>query len=197
MAKNKSGAKTAAPVEAAHTITEGDEPVQTPESGDAPVEDAATDASAAPATAIPRTRGPRGTKESDVITVVFAGNPKRGGSKAHAAFACYQNGMTIAEFCDAVDALGDGHKATATGHLVYDTKHNFISIEGYKVPGGVLAPKEPRVAKPKAEKAPKASGAKAPTSAAPEGVEASAEAKANAERLASEVQAATVEESIE
>lgn len=97
-----------------------------------------------------RTRGPRGVPETAVITVLADKNPKRAASKAFAAFENYRNGMTVKEFCDAV-----GKEATA--HLVYDTSHGFINIEGY-TPGAIFTPK---VREPKAPKEPKAKKPKA------------------------------------
>jgi hypothetical protein len=87
-----------------------------------------------------KTRGPRGVSESALITLLVVGNPKRDGSKAHARFAFYSNGMTVGAALDA---------GVTTPDLGYDTKHGFISIEGYDA-GEII------VAKPKAEKAEKA-----------------------------------------
>jgi hypothetical protein len=93
----------------------------------------------------PASRGPRGTVETALITVLVGENPKRPGSKAHAVFGHYRSGQTIAEFAD---SLGELSKE-ATPNLVYDAKHGFISIEGYD-PGEIVvkAPKEPKAAKP-------------------------------------------------
>lgn len=101
-----------------------------------------------------RTRGPRGVDESAVITVLHDGNPKRAGSKAHAAFATYATGMTVGEYCDAMGK-------DATPNLVYDTAHGFISIEGY-TPGKMITPKEKVAKAPKEPKAPRAKKEKAP-----------------------------------
>ena len=97
-----------------------------------------------------RTRGPRGVPETAVITVLADKNPKRPASKAFAAFENYKTGMTVKDFCDAVGKEG-------TGHLVYDTSHGFITIEGY-TPGAIFTPK---VREPKAPKEPKAKKPKA------------------------------------
>lgn len=97
-----------------------------------------------------RTRGPRGVPETAVITVLADKNPKRPSSKAFAAFETYSTGMSVKEFCDAVGK-------EATGHLVYDAAHGFISIEGY-TPGQIITPK---VREPKAPKEPKAKKPKA------------------------------------
>lgn len=106
----------------------------------------------APETAEPvvRTRGPRGVPETAVITVLADKNPKRPSSKAFTAFENYRNGMTVKEFCDVIGK-------DATGHLVYDAAHGFISIEGY-TPGQIITPK---VREPKAPKEPKAKKPKA------------------------------------
>lgn len=101
-------------------------------------------AAEAKAPAAPRSRGPRGTEESAVIKLVATANPKRPNSKAFAAFSNYKDGMTIKEFADLVGK-------EATGHLVYDAKHGFITIAGYD-PGAIIVPKERAPAKPKAEK---------------------------------------------
>lgn len=128
---------------------------ETPVAVEAPVVVAAAEAKE-PAV---RTRGPRGVDESAVITLLTETNPKREGSKAHAAFSNYRTGMTVGEFADAVGK-------EATGHLVYDAKHGFISIDGYN-PGEIIQPKPKaeKVAKepkePKEPKAPKAKKSKA------------------------------------
>lgn len=128
------------------------------------------------AEAVPRSRGPRGTTEDAVITLLVDGNPKREGSKAHAVFSYYEDGMTIGAFADALAAAELGKEATP--NLVYDSKHGYISIEGYEPPGGVTV-KEIKV---KAEKP--AKEAKAPKkgkSKAQEAEEAQADAEANEE----------------
>lgn len=102
------------------------------------------------AEAAPRSRGPRGTTEDAVITLLVDGNPKREGSKAAAVFSYYESGMTIGTFADALAEAELGKEATP--NLVYDAKHGYISIEGYEPPGGVT-PKEVKV---KAEKPAKA-----------------------------------------
>lgn len=110
------------------------------------------DGAEAKAPAAPKQRGPRGTEESATITLLAAANPKRTGSKAAGVFDTYKTGMTVKEFADAVGK-------EATGHLVYDAKHGFISIAGYD-PGAIIvakpkepkAPKEPKVPKAKKEK---------------------------------------------
>lgn len=104
--------------------------------------------------AAPRTRGPRGVPETAVITLLVEGNPKREGSKANAVFSHYEDGMTIADFCAALEATDPEMVKEATPNLVYDAKHGFIQIEGYEPPGGVVV-KEVKQPKPKAEKAPR------------------------------------------
>lgn len=86
-------------------------------------------------------RGPRGVAETAVITVLVEANPKRPNTKAHAKFECYTQGMTVGEFCDAVDA-NEEIKGGATSNLVYDAQHGLISIEGYE-------PGEPKARKGK------------------------------------------------
>ena len=123
------------------------QPEGTPEGATAPAE-------AAPAVAktpaAPRSRGPKGTTEDAVITLLAATNPKRPNSKAYDIFSQYENGMTIKAFVDKVEAK---HKGMSTVALVYDAKHGFINIAGYD-PGAIIVPKV-RVAKEKKEKAPK------------------------------------------
>jgi hypothetical protein len=108
---------------------------------------------AAEVIAAARNRGPRGTVEAAVITVLRDVNPKRAGSQAAADFDNYRTGMTVGEFVDLV-----GKRATP--NLVYDAAHGFIAIEGYN-PDLIIAkekaPKAEKVAKePKAPKAKKA-----------------------------------------
>lgn len=126
------------------------------------------------AAAIPRTRGPRGVPETAVITLLVEANPKREGSKAHAVFSHYENGMTIADFCAALEATDAEMVKEATPNLVYDAKHGFIEIEGYEPPGGVTV-KEVKQPKPKAEKPAKGSGKKAPAETAAADAEADEE----------------------
>lgn len=122
--------------------------------------------------AAPRTRGPRGVPETAVITLLVEANPKREGSKAHAVFSHYENGMTIADFCAALEATDPEMVKEATPNLVYDAKHGFIEIEGYEPPGGVVV-KEVKQPKPKAEKP--AKGKKAPAETAKADAEAEEE----------------------
>lgn len=107
-------------------------------------------------------RGPRGVAETAKITILTANgqNPKRPNSKAFAAFACYKDGMTTGEFCDAVNAIGQ--QGMGTPNLVYDASHGFIKIEGYNP--DVIAAKPAK--EPKAPKEPKAKKEKAPSKVA-------------------------------
>lgn len=57
--------------------------------------------------------------ENREITVLAAENPKRVGSKAHARFALYRTGMTVAEFFAAGGTASD---------LTWDVKHAYISV---------------------------------------------------------------------
>jgi hypothetical protein len=99
-------------------------------------------------------RGPRGVAEDAVITVLAETNPKREGTKAWKFWECYAEGQTVGEFCDACDADED-LKGGATPALVYDSKHGFIEIDGYEVPGGVLEAKPKKEPKPKEVKEPR------------------------------------------
>jgi hypothetical protein len=95
----------------------------------------------------PRTRGLRGVSESAVITVLAATNPKRPSSKSYGRFALYVNGMTVKAALDA---------GVLTPDLAWDSKHGFITIEGYD-PGAIVTPKvrEPKAPKEKKVKEPK------------------------------------------
>lgn len=156
---------------------------------------AAAAADAKPAAAevkvpLAKMRGPRGVPESAKIKVLVASNPKRVGSKAADVFACYKDGMTVGQFCDAVDATD--RKGEATPNLVYDASHKFIEIEGY-TPGAYFEAKPKAAPKPKVEGAPKASKAAA-AKTAPKTAEQAAE---EAESHAAEVGEATETETME
>lgn len=56
-----------------------------------------------------------------IISLVVAENPKRAGTKGHAAFSCYSDGMTVAEFCEAGGSMAD---------VRWDLAHNFIEVSG-------------------------------------------------------------------
>lgn len=141
----------------------------------APVKTAPAPAAEAPAQ-VPASRGPRGVLETAVITLVATENPKRAGSKAHAKFALYESGMTVAEFIDAVDANPE-IKGGATSTLVYDAAHGYITIEGYD-PAKKFEPK------PKKEKAAKTPKAKKGAAAASEETETTgADAEADEEQV--------------
>jgi hypothetical protein len=160
MAKSAPAAKKAAPAKAAPApaakkVAAKPAPAPEPEA-----EEEATEA-------VARTRGPRGTTEDMVIHVLVETNPKREGSKAAAVFSHYVEGMTIGEFADSLAEAEMGKEATP--NLVYDTKHGFIAIDGYEVPGGVT-PKEVKEPKPA-----KAGKVKKGTKAADPEVEAAAE----------------------
>jgi hypothetical protein len=61
-----------------------------------------------------------------VITVLVP-NPKRPGTMAHAKYACYQNGQTVAQFTAALVALGYP-AVKATNNLAWDLQHGFITL---------------------------------------------------------------------
>lgn len=126
---------------------------------------AAEEAAASVEKAAAKTRGIRGLSESAEITLVAESNPKRPGSKSFERFALYQNGMTQGEALDA---------GVLTADLIWDSKHGFITIEGYD-PGEVVKPK---AREPKATKEPKAKKVKAPKAEkTEEQVQADAEAQ--------------------
>lgn len=133
----------------------------TPAAADAP---AASSKRGAPIGA----RGPKGVALDALITLKCEGNPKRPGSKAHAVFAQYADGMTVQAF---LDAVGDA----ATPNLVYDAAHGFIAIEGYDPKMAVKKERAPK--EPKAPKAPRAKKAAA-TAAAPTAAEVEVDALA-------------------
>jgi hypothetical protein len=94
-------------------------------------------------------RGPKGVELSAKITILAAQNPKRLGSKAHAVFSKYVDGMTVEAFLEA-----NGNDPYTTPNMVYDAAHGFIAIEGYSPK--LVEKKEPRVKKEKPVKVPKA-----------------------------------------
>lgn len=95
----------------------------------------------------PRTRGLRGVSESAVIKMLAPSNPKRPSSKSYGRFALYTDGMSVKAALDA---------GVLTPDLAWDSKHGFISIEGYD-PGALITPKvrEPKAPKEKKVKEPK------------------------------------------
>jgi hypothetical protein len=64
----------------------------------------------------------KNTMDAAVIKVLVS-NPKREGSKAHARFALYRTGMTVAEYRAAV-----GDATNARADLAWDVRHKFITI---------------------------------------------------------------------
>ena len=66
-----------------------------------------------------RGRPPR-LKDGDKIKILVAKNPKRSGSAAHARFALYKPGMTVAEFLKAGGWRAD---------IRWDVTQGFIGIE--------------------------------------------------------------------
>ena len=57
------------------------------------------------------------------ITVLTVNNPKRAGSTAARRFAKYRDGMTIAEYCKAIDSDSVGY-----ADIAWDVNHGFISV---------------------------------------------------------------------
>lgn len=69
---------------------------------------------------------------SDVIRLLHVENPKRVGSKSRLRFACYHNGMTVAQYIDAVRSkLGSDEAKKCLLDLQWDSdpKRHFIRIE--------------------------------------------------------------------
>ncbi len=68
--------------------------------------------------------------ESDVIKVVADSNPKRNGSKSRFRFACYRDGMSVAEYRQAVGReRGDYEAGKCTLDLRWDSERHYIRIE--------------------------------------------------------------------
>jgi hypothetical protein len=71
-----------------------------------------------------------GPTASDTIRLLVSDNPKRG--KSRLRFACYHNGMTVAQYIDAVrNRLGNNEAEKCLLDLQWDSdpKRNFIRIE--------------------------------------------------------------------
>ncbi len=69
---------------------------------------------------------------SDVIQLLSQENPKRAGSKSYLRFNCYRDGMTVAQYIDAVRiALGNVEAEKCLRDLQWDSdpKRNFIRIK--------------------------------------------------------------------
>jgi hypothetical protein len=62
----------------------------------------------------------------DIITLVQSANPKKG--KSLYRYAEYRDGMTVAEYAEALKAKGLGGKTLANADLRWDVARNFISI---------------------------------------------------------------------
>jgi hypothetical protein len=63
----------------------------------------------------------------NAVITVLQPNPKLPGSLAHAKFACYQSGQTVAEFTAAIVAAGF-KSIKARNTLRWDLAHGFISL---------------------------------------------------------------------
>lgn len=61
------------------------------------------------------------------IAVLVKQNPKVPNRKAHARFALYKDGMTVAAYQEAVKAAGHPFKIAAAD-LLWDQRHGFISL---------------------------------------------------------------------
>jgi hypothetical protein len=61
-----------------------------------------------------------GAADERKITLLVKDNPKREGTKAHAAFSKYETGMTVAEFLKKGGSLVD---------LSWDARHKFITVK--------------------------------------------------------------------
>ena len=65
----------------------------------------------------------KGVKPTDIIKMQVPHNPKKPGTKANADFAQYKDGMTVAQFHEAV-----GDKVAGQNHIMYDLKKGFITV---------------------------------------------------------------------
>lgn len=63
---------------------------------------------------------PSGSVPASAIVYVLVPNPKRPGTRAHARFACYQNGKTVKECLTAGVTEAD---------IKYDVAHDFIVLD--------------------------------------------------------------------
>lgn len=103
-------------------------------------ETAKTEAKAAKAAKAPKANGKteapstrRSFPDAAIITMGVDGegrpysaenSPKRAGSKAHRVFACYKDGMTVADFKQAVGDSGE-----ALNNLRYDAGRGYVSVK--------------------------------------------------------------------
>lgn len=70
-----------------------------------------------------------GYVRTEVIRLLRPSNPKIG--KSRLRFDCYKDGMSVAEYKSTVrERLGLVEAGKCGGDLKYDTRHNFIRIEG-------------------------------------------------------------------
>lgn len=83
---------------------------------------------AKPAAAEPKpAKATRSKIQPDHMIDSVVDNPKRSGTKAHAIFACYKNGQTVAQFFKAVEKAGYT-EADARSNLAWDSRKNFIRV---------------------------------------------------------------------
>lgn len=78
----------------------------------------------------PKPRKPRREDEyqhGDFVTVLVDANPCRPGTAAHAVFACYRSGMTVAQFIDGAASKCPG-KLRPIDYLIYDSRKGRISV---------------------------------------------------------------------
>jgi len=106
----------------------------------------------------PVRRGPRDSKYynlDDKIKVLAKENPKKAGSKTYDRWNNYKDGMTVREVME---------KGTTQEDLIYDWRHEFISIQHVRprqAPLPPAPPKKVRAKKSKDEKAGETAGASA------------------------------------
>ena len=83
---------------------------------------------AKPAAAAPKpAKASRSKIQPDHMIDSVIDNPKRSGTKAHAIFACYKNGQTVAQFIKAVEKAGYT-ETDARSNLTWDRNKSFIRV---------------------------------------------------------------------
>lgn len=80
---------------------------------------------------VPRPRREDAFSPDAVIEVLLDANPCRAGTAAHAVFAKYKTGMTVAKFTKAVEGLCPG-RLRAIDYLIYDARKGRIAVGAKK-----------------------------------------------------------------
>lgn len=96
--------------------------------GEDPFKKAKKPRAAKPAAAEPKpVKATRSKVQPDHLIDSVIENPKRPGTKAHAIFACYKNGQTVAQFVRAVEKAGFT-EADARSNIAWDSRKEFIRV---------------------------------------------------------------------